>query len=158
MKIQEIFGTDFWVPWFMKSERFNYFVSNKKKAKKKKNVKKSKCKAKKSSKKNDSEISDNMKAKDLKEKLEEESSEEDNPGDETIINCAICICPLNEDSGIEFEERVSVKPNVKRLKRLTNGSKVMRTPCDHYFHIPCLINWMERKMECPNCRKELPYY
>lgn len=32
----------------------------------------------------------------------------------------------------------------------------MLAPCDHLFHRDCLIQWMEVKMECPVCRKELP--
>lgn len=33
---------------------------------------------------------------------------------------------------------------------------LMRTPCDHKFHVPCLLNWMVIKMECPSCRSQLP--
>jgi len=32
----------------------------------------------------------------------------------------------------------------------------MKTPCGHKFHIPCLLTWMEVKMECPTCRAALP--
>ncbi|ORY45143.1 hypothetical protein BCR33DRAFT_716481 [Rhizoclosmatium globosum] len=32
----------------------------------------------------------------------------------------------------------------------------MVTPCLHVFHSDCLGRWMEMKMECPVCRKELP--
>jgi len=30
------------------------------------------------------------------------------------------------------------------------------TPCSHNFHRACLEQWMDVKMECPTCRKELP--
>ena len=33
---------------------------------------------------------------------------------------------------------------------------VMRTPCSHYFHRECLVNWVDVKMECPTCRAPLP--
>jgi len=32
------------------------------------------------------------------------------------------------------------------------------TPCKHRFHKECLLNWMKRKHECPNCRMSLPVY
>lgn len=32
----------------------------------------------------------------------------------------------------------------------------MLTPCDHIFHTPCLLQWMNFKMECPICRRQLP--
>ena len=32
----------------------------------------------------------------------------------------------------------------------------MLAPCDHIFHRECLEQWMDVKMECPICRKELP--
>ena len=34
----------------------------------------------------------------------------------------------------------------------------MRTPCGHNFHGACLVNWMNIKMECPQCRRKLPAY
>jgi len=33
----------------------------------------------------------------------------------------------------------------------------MVTPCNHIFHQNCLEQWMEFKMECPTCRRPLPY-
>lgn len=38
----------------------------------------------------------------------------------------------------------------------TVKKKIMKTPCDHKFHINCLKKWMEIKLECPTCRKQLP--
>lgn len=32
----------------------------------------------------------------------------------------------------------------------------MITPCNHIFHQQCLIQWLEHKMECPTCRRQLP--
>jgi hypothetical protein len=32
----------------------------------------------------------------------------------------------------------------------------MVSPCNHKFHIACLLEWMSVKMECPTCRNILP--
>jgi len=39
---------------------------------------------------------------------------------------------------------------------LHNRRGYMLAPCDHIFHRECLVQWMDVKMECPVCRKELP--
>ena len=33
---------------------------------------------------------------------------------------------------------------------------VMRTPCNHYFHVYCLVTLMNYKQNCPLCRTALP--
>ncbi len=33
---------------------------------------------------------------------------------------------------------------------------IMKTPCNHRFHIGCLMEWSKIKLECPTCRKPLP--
>jgi len=38
------------------------------------------------------------------------------------------------------------------------GSKkgaLMKTPCNHVFHTPCLVEWISRKDECPVCRANI---
>lgn len=32
----------------------------------------------------------------------------------------------------------------------------MVTPCRHIFHSPCLEGWMRYRLQCPNCREDLP--
>lgn len=32
----------------------------------------------------------------------------------------------------------------------------MVTPCGHKFHPSCLKNWMDVKLTCPTCRKNIP--
>jgi len=39
---------------------------------------------------------------------------------------------------------------------LSKKKGYMLAPCDHLFHTDCLMQWMDVKMECPICRKELP--
>lgn len=36
------------------------------------------------------------------------------------------------------------------------GNNVWVTPCNHYFHAECLMDWMEERPECPICRSRLP--
>jgi hypothetical protein len=50
-----------------------------------------------------------------------------------IFECVICMSPVD--------------PVV---------SNHMITPCNHVFHQQCLVQWMEQKLECPTCRRELP--
>ena len=35
------------------------------------------------------------------------------------------------------------------------NKKYIMTPCKHLFHSNCLEMWLQRKKECPNCRKEI---
>ena len=44
---------------------------------------------------------------------------------------------------------------VNKMSKL-KGKKCFKTPCSHYYHKQCLLQWMEQKMECPSCRKQLP--
>ncbi|XP_057954431.1 transmembrane E3 ubiquitin-protein ligase FLY1 isoform X2 [Malania oleifera] len=37
-----------------------------------------------------------------------------------------------------------------------HSNDCMVTPCDHFFHSGCLQRWMDIKMECPTCRRQLP--
>jgi len=36
------------------------------------------------------------------------------------------------------------------------NEKLYRTPCGHTFHSECLLEWSEKKLVCPYCRKDLP--
>lgn len=68
--------------------------------------------------------------------------------------CAICMNPLSVEPDIQFDPSIADKPYIKRLA--LKKDELMRPPCKHMFHIPCLINWIQIKLECPSCRKELP--
>lgn len=69
-------------------------------------------------------------------------------------DCAICMTAVEADAGsVE-----GMSEQVQQLHRLLRpkGNQYMRTPCGHKFHVPCLLNWMAIKMECPSCRSQLP--
>ena len=62
------------------------------------------------------------------------------------------------DEGGELEN----PPHGENMERIYGNMRryvnthYMKTPCQHEFHISCLVNWMKVKMECPTCRRELP--
>lgn len=56
-------------------------------------------------------------------------------------NCAICQEPLIAAAGYSDD---STSPSVVEL------------PCRHVFHKSCVVNWLQRKNECPLCKCALP--
>ncbi len=72
---------------------------------------------------------------------------------------------INERMDIELREDSILDVMVKRIheykRQLMNAlrpqrGQIMRTPCNHKFHVGCLVEWMSIKMECPTCRARLP--
>ena len=51
---------------------------------------------------------------------------------------------------LSYDENGSPSASGTRMEGL------MRTPCHHIYHEKCLKEWMNKKLECPNCRKILP--
>lgn len=42
------------------------------------------------------------------------------------------------------------------LQELCPGDRVFwAQQCDHVFHKPCIVKWMDRSLHCPNCRMQL---
>lgn len=69
-------------------------------------------------------------------------------------DCAICMANLRQGSTEEwpeFTDKPAFNYYIKKMK-----THYMITPCNHKFHVPCLLNWMIVKMECPSCRGTLP--
>ncbi|MCO5576817.1 hypothetical protein L7F22_030637 [Adiantum nelumboides] len=88
-------------------------------------------------------------------------------------------CP-NEQSKVKDYER-NQKPNVSQLPPLSKSGKSeaitsllddedicptcldgydeenpkIPTKCGHYFHLACILEWMERSSHCPICDKEM---
>jgi len=52
----------------------------------------------------------------------------------------------------------TLSPNTRLIiaKLKPKKGQIMKTPCNHKFHIPCLVEWMSIKMACPTCRAQLP--
>jgi hypothetical protein len=73
---------------------------------------------------------------------------------ESIDDCVVCLRPLHQDAVLGAD---STGQSQYLLSVLNAGkNQVMRTPCDHKFHVKCLVNWMSYKMDCPTCRARLP--
>ncbi|KAJ0510839.1 putative transcription factor C2H2 family [Helianthus annuus] len=39
------------------------------------------------------------------------------------------------------------------LDKLSDGEKITRLPCHHYFHRECIKGWLSCNKTCPNCRR-----
>lgn len=62
--------------------------------------------------------------------------------------------PLHQQPDISTSVNPHARMVLNRLK--PEKGQVMKTPCNHKFHVTCLVEWMSIKMECPTCRAALP--
>ena len=71
------------------------------------------------------------------------------------FQCSICLNPF---TSIEFINLYLNSNLCCLFKKYFFDKKIYiyQTPCNHYFHIECLSNWIKQKKECPICRKFLP--
>ena len=85
------------------------------------------------------------------------------PEDKLYDDCYICYSMIVYDpidGDVELQE-VSGASSTKLKEELLGkkaNKKVMKTPCNHYFHINCLTTWIEKKQECPACKTKLSQY
>jgi len=70
-----------------------------------------------------------------------------------LDDCAICLNSLYEEAP-EVEENEYFTYAINTLKPKKN--QVMKTPCNHKFHVKCLVGWLAFKHECPTDRSVLP--
>lgn len=66
------------------------------------------------------------------------------------IDCAIC-CELLEVPVVKAGEEADGS-----FVGVMERRKYMVTPCRHIFHSACLEGWLRFRLQCPNCREELP--
>jgi len=69
-------------------------------------------------------------------------------------DCAVCMNPLHQTPDLSTSTNSHIRMILNRLKPMQR--QIMKTPCNHKFHVGCLVQWMEIKMECPTCRSALP--
>jgi len=72
---------------------------------------------------------------------------EEQPHEYTVVIKKEDPAKLKNDCAICFENLLG-----KRKQKL------YKTPCGHIFHEVCLRAWGIQKLDCPCCRKELPYF
>lgn len=65
---------------------------------------------------------------------------------------------LFEDPEAKLEEPLLLNEGINSqiLEKHIIKKTIMKTPCNHKFHVPCLLEWIKVKLECPVCRKKLP--
>ena len=66
---------------------------------------------------------------------------------------------LNNFNEIVIEDINKLEEGNKRcsicLEEFSNNEKVTSLPCIHFFHTPCIKNWIKRQNTCPVCKFEL---
>ena len=65
----------------------------------------------------------------------------------------------NDQSEPETLEKSSTSAyhevNVVQLQQQKDKGKIVKTPCEHSFHLLCLNLWFKSREICPYCRKDL---
>lgn len=69
------------------------------------------------------------------------------------IECAICQEALEVPV---VKAGQDVEPAGGGVAGVLERRKYMVTPCRHIFHSACLEGWLRFRLQCPNCREELP--
>ena len=69
--------------------------------------------------------------------------------------CSICLNPFTSIENINSIQSNKYYLCIKKLF-FEKPIFIYQTPCQHFFHIECLDNWMNQKKECPVCRAILP--
>ncbi len=62
---------------------------------------------------------------------------------------------IKEDDLLELKKTNSVDCSVCK-EEFDIQSKLIKLPCNHYFHGECVKPWLEQRNSCPTCRFELP--
>jgi transmembrane E3 ubiquitin-protein ligase len=79
-------------------------------------------------------------------------AEDEESGGGVVGDCVICMERVYTSAGAQHRHR-------ERGAEEHESDAEQRyaiAPCEHLFHAACLEKWMERKMECPTCRRPLP--
>jgi hypothetical protein len=62
---------------------------------------------------------------------------------------------IDEELLLDLKRKDSIDCSVCRDEFVVD-SKLVKLPCNHYFHGECVKPWLEQRNSCPTCRYELP--
>lgn len=92
------------------------------------------------------------------------------PEDKINEECSICYQELYRDPVSEEMEMQVIPPGTEpsdqpavlrkslREQLIKKDYKIMKTPCNHYFHVSCFNAWLEKKLECPLCKTKINFF
>ncbi|XP_067206417.1 E3 ubiquitin-protein ligase TRAIP-like isoform X1 [Linepithema humile] len=64
----------------------------------------------------------------------------------------LCICPSCRSSLCAFAP-FAARSSLRIRENFRPFNDVFNTPCGHTFHHDCLLKWLERSQNCPQCRE-----
>lgn len=68
--------------------------------------------------------------------------------------CPVCYMTLKDQIDDEEIHLPDILQNLNEIDR--KKYQVMKTPCNHFFHVSCLVSCMMYKKKCAVCRFDLP--
>jgi Ring finger domain len=72
--------------------------------------------------------------------------------------CSICYSALKYDIGAPDDHVELLEAGVEDSQLLPHAEEIFVTPCDHYFHVNCLLTWLTtKKQTCPLCNRPVNY-
>ena len=76
-------------------------------------------------------------------------------GDEEEPSSIVICFEGDHGDGIAFEEDDDVATCCICLERYEHHNPASHMRCGHHFHVPCLLGWQQRSMQCPLCQAPL---
>lgn len=70
--------------------------------------------------------------------------------------CSICYSEFKQEVKFDHDLQVDNLSDSIYDQLNKSGDLIMRTPCNHHFHIACLMTVMNYRQVCPMCRVSLP--
>ncbi len=72
--------------------------------------------------------------------------------------CSICYSALKYEIGAADGELELVEAGLEESAMLPLAEEIFVTPCDHYFHVNCLMQWLTtKKQTCPLCNRAVHF-
>ena len=72
--------------------------------------------------------------------------------------CSICYSKLKYDVSAPNDMVELLEESLEDSQILPHAEEIFVTPCDHYFHVNCLLTWLTtKKQTCPLCNRPVHY-